>query len=53
MIYKVLVEEFISEIFEIEADSTEDALNKAAEMYHQCEIILTPGNLLDVEFSIS
>lgn len=53
MIYEVTVEEFLSEIFKIEADSPEEALEKAEMMYYNDEIVLEPGNLLDVDFSVN
>ena len=53
MIYKVVIEEHLADTFEIEASSPEEALDKAEEMYSKCEIILSPGNLLDAEFSLA
>lgn len=52
MIYNVVIEEHIADVFEIEADSPEEALEKAQKMYYNEEIILEPGELLDVQFSI-
>lgn len=53
MIYEVTVEEFLSETFKIEADSTKEALEKAEIMYYNEEIVLEPGHLLGVDFSIN
>lgn len=52
MFYNVVVEEHLADVFEIEADSPEEALEKAKEMYRKCEIVLEPGYLLDVDFSV-
>lgn len=52
MIYNVAVEELVCDVFEIEADSPEEALEKAEMMYYNEEIVLEPGELLDVQFSI-
>lgn len=41
----VVIEEVISEEFEIEAESKEDAIEKAIEKYYSCEFVLCPGNL--------
>lgn len=48
MIYNVVIEEYISDTFEMEADS----LEKVHEMYRKCEIVLEAGELLYVHFSI-
>lgn len=53
MIYKVIIEEHLADTFEIESSSPEEALDKAEKMYSKCEIILSPGNLLDAEFSLA
>ncbi len=52
MIYNVAVEELVWDVFEIEADSQEEALEKAQKLYYNEEIILEPWELLDVQFSI-
>lgn len=51
MIYNIIVEEYIVDTFEINASSQEEALENAQEMYRNCEIVLEPGHLLDVNFS--
>ncbi len=41
----VVIEETISEEFEIDAETKEDAISKAIEKYKSGEFILSPGNL--------
>ena len=41
----VVIEETISEEFEIESDSKEDAIKNAIEKYKSGEFVLNPGNL--------
>ena len=40
-----MIEETISEEFEIDAESKEDAVSKAIEKYKLGEFVLDPGNL--------
>ncbi len=42
--YCVIIEETISEEFEIEAESREDAISKAIDAYKSGEFVLEPGN---------
>ncbi len=51
MKYTITIEEIISQTFDIEAVSKEDALKKAKEMYRDNELIVENGNLLDVKFN--
>ncbi len=50
MKYKINIQETVSEEFEIEANSEEEALRKAQELYKRGEIVLEPGNILSVDF---
>ena len=50
--YFVVIEETISEEFEIDAESKEDAISKAIEKYKSCEFVLCPGNLESRKISI-
>lgn len=50
--FYVMIEETISEEFEIEAESKEDAIKKAIEKYKSCEFILCPGNIESKKISI-
>lgn len=45
MKYIITIEEMISEDFEVEAESAEEAMNIAEEKYKKCEFVLEPGNL--------
>lgn len=40
-----MIEETVSEEFEVDAESKEDAIKKAIEKYKSGEFILSPGNL--------
>jgi len=48
----VVIEETISEEFEIDAESKEDAIKKAIEKYKSGEFVLSPGNLEHKQFAI-
>ena len=48
----VTIEEIISDEFEIEAESKEDAISKAIEKYKSGEFVLEPGNLESKKISI-
>ena len=50
--YFVVIEETISEEFEIDAESKEDAISKAIEKYKSGEFVLSPGNLESKKISI-
>ena len=45
MKYKITIEETVSETFEIDADSMENALKKAETGYNQGKYVLAPGNV--------
>lgn len=45
MKYEVIVEEMVSDVFEIDADSEEEAISKVINMYKAEDIVLSPGNL--------
>ena len=42
--YCVIVEEIVSESFELEAESEEEAISKAIKAYRSGEFVLEPGN---------
>jgi hypothetical protein len=42
--FKIEIQEFFSEIIEIEASNVEDAISKVREMYRKEEIVLTDNN---------
>jgi hypothetical protein len=47
MKYTILIEEHVSQYFEIEADSENEALEIAEKKYQSCELVLEPGYLLE------
>lgn len=51
--YSILIEETVSQSFEIMADSQEEALRIAEQKYNKAEIVLEPGNIVSVNFRIS
>ena len=44
--YKVVVEETISENFEIEAENIHEALKISEQQYKNGDLVLSPGNLI-------
>ena len=52
MKYKVNVEELLSRIVEVEADSDEEAEEKVREMYKNEEIVLDAEDLQNVEYFV-
>lgn len=52
MRYNITIEETVADTFEIEANSKEEALEKARELYNNVEIVLEPGTLLETKFTI-
>ena len=52
MKYKVNVEELLSRIVEVEADSDEEAEDKVREMYMNEEIVLDASDFQSVEYFI-
>ncbi len=53
MIYKVTIEETVSDEFEIEADSEEEDFEKASKEYDEGKIVLEPGKLISKQISIT
>lgn len=49
--FYVTVEEKVSQDFMIQADSQEEAEKLAQKLYKNGDLVLEPGNLLDVSFS--
>ena len=49
--FLVTVEERVSQDFVIQADSQEEAEELAQKLYTHGDLVLEPGNLLDVSFS--
>ncbi|WP_407400678.1 DpnD/PcfM family protein [Anaerovibrio sp.] len=45
MKYKVIIEETVSESFEIDAHTEADAIDKVIQKYNAGELVLCPGNL--------
>lgn len=52
MKYKVNVEELLSRIVEVEADSDEEAEEKVREMYRNEEIVLDASDFQSVEYFV-
>lgn len=52
MIFKVTIEETVSETYDIEASSIEEAREIAINKYRNCEIVLEPGNLMSKRISV-
>lgn len=52
MKYKVNIEELLSRIVEVEADSDEEAEEKVREMYRNEEIVLDAEDLQSVEYFV-
>lgn len=48
----VVIEETVSDEFEIYADSKEDAIKKAVEKYKSGEFVLSPGNVESKKISL-
>lgn len=43
--FRVMIEETVSEIFEVEAETLREAKEKTAQKYRAAEFVLEPGNL--------
>lgn len=52
MIYKVLIEETLCKIIEIEASSENEAIERVEKKYYDEEIVLSSENFNDVEIDI-
>ena len=50
--YQIEVEEILQKVVKIEADSFEEAIDKARKMYHDCEIILEAEDLKETNFDL-
>lgn len=53
MKYKVCIEETVSEEFEVDAETPEQALEIAEEKYKNCEFVLEPGELTSKQMCIT
>lgn len=45
-IFKITIEETVSETFDIEAETMEEAMEIAEERYYEGSLVLEPGNLI-------
>lgn len=52
MKYKVIVEETVSQAFDIEADSPEEAFRIAEHGYRDGALVLEPGNVIQVQAAV-
>lgn len=52
MVFKVTIEETVSETYDIEASCIEEAREIAIEKYKNTEIVLEPGNLMSKKISV-
>ncbi len=52
MRYTICIQETVSDLFEVEASSQEEALEIAEEKYDKGEFVLEPGNLDDKQMCI-
>ena len=43
--FKIIIEEHVSEEFEVEAENMEEAFNIAEKKYYSGEFVLEPGNV--------
>lgn len=50
--YKILIEETVSQAFAIQANSEEEALQIAREKYKTAELVLEPGDLIDIKIHL-
>ena len=53
MKYKVCIREIIEGEFEVDAQSKEEAYDIAYEKYKECELVNEPGDLADLEISVT
>lgn len=51
--FKILIEEILSDSFEVIAENKTDALKIAKEKYYNGEFVLEPGNLINTEILIT
>lgn len=52
MRYKIIIEEVVADEFEIEANSLEEAQEKAIEEYNEGKIVLEPGELQSKQIKV-
>ena len=52
MKYHVVIEEIVSDDFEIEADSEKDAVLKAIRKYNDAELMLEPGYIQESKIAV-
>lgn len=50
--YAIRIEETVSKIFAVEADSELEAIQIAEDNYYGVHFVLEPGDLIDVKFSL-
>lgn len=51
-IFKIRIEETLSEVVEVQAETSSEAISKVAELYKKSEIVLDYNNFVGVEFLI-
>lgn len=51
-VYKVTIEETVSQTFDVYASTSEDALQIAALKYNDGELVLEPGNLINKQMCV-
>lgn len=51
--YTVTIEETVSQGFEVEAESAEEAMKIAEQKYHDGEFVLEPGELVSKQMAIT
>jgi hypothetical protein len=49
--FKIEIQEFLSKIIEIEANTEDEAISKTKELYYSEEIVLTENEFATVEFN--
>lgn len=50
--FEIIIEETVSQTFAIQANSKEDALQIAREKHKTAELVLEPGDLIDVKIHL-
>lgn len=51
-IFKIKIEETLSEVIEIQAENSSEAISKVRELYKKSEIVLDYNNFVGVEFFV-
>lgn len=51
--FKIIIQETVVDIFEIEAKSEDHALEIVKKLYYNCEIVLEPGEIISSEVCIN